>query len=122
VSNANLPIGGLSATDLLGSLGVGTTPASSRPGTRTSDRALQQAAKDFESILLHKLLDGMKKTIPESNLTGSSESRQMQGLFWSLLAQDLSDKGGLGLSKDLYAQWSQAATGQSDGASVEAAP
>ena len=119
MSNGDLPIGGLSATDMLGALGVGAAPAPPRPGAKRCDQALQQAAKDFESILIYQLLDAMKNTIPESGLTGGSETRQMQGLFWSFLAGDLSNKGGLGLSRDLYAQWSRAAATEDTGARVE---
>jgi Rod binding domain-containing protein len=63
----------------------------------------EQLAKDFESVLLTKLVDEMKETI--GNLSFDDEdaaSGQMQGLFWMCLAQDLGDKGGLGLWKDLH--------------------
>ena len=93
-----------------------------RPGARQSDQALRRAAKDFESILLHKLLQEMKNTIPESGLAGSGATKQLQGLFWSFLARDLADQGGLGLWKDLYAEWSAAAGGGAQAGPAEASP
>jgi len=70
----------------------------------------KQIAKDFESILINKLLDQVKNTIGQWDF-GSSEiefldqdglSQQMQGIFWLYLAQDIANKGGFGLWKDLY--------------------
>ncbi|HUS92813.1 MAG TPA: rod-binding protein [Phycisphaerae bacterium] len=81
----------------------------SRKGAPHNDEALKQAAKDFESVLLDRLLNEMKNTIPDSGLTDDGVSKQVQEIFWSHLARDIADKGGLGLWKDLYRQWSQAA-------------
>ncbi|HUT02243.1 MAG TPA: rod-binding protein [Phycisphaerae bacterium] len=120
MSNTDLPLTGLSPADLLGPLGVGPANGLRRPGSRQSDKALRQAAKDFESVLLHRVLQEMKNTIPESGLTGSGATKQLNGLFWSFLARDIANQGGVGLWKDLYAQWSAAGMGQKDpAASVE---
>ena len=63
----------------------------------------EKLAKDFETVLLTKLLDEMKNTIGRSGLEEEdAASGQVQGLFWLYLAQDLGDKGGLGLWKDLH--------------------
>jgi Rod binding domain-containing protein len=69
----------------------------------------EQAAKDFESVLLHRLLGEMKRTIPDSGLLSSATTRQMQDLFWMYLAQHLADNGGLGLWKQLHRQLGEAA-------------
>jgi len=62
----------------------------------------EQLAKDFESVLLTKLVDEMKETVGNWGLEEEdAASGQMQGLFWMYLAQDLGNKGGLGLWKDL---------------------
>jgi Rod binding domain-containing protein len=64
----------------------------------------EQLAKDFESVLLTKLVDEMKETAGKWDLEEEEDaaSGQVQGLFWMYLAQDLGDKGGLGLWKDLH--------------------
>ena len=61
-----------------------------------------QVAKDFESVLLSKLLDEMKNTIGHWGFEKNGLSRQVQGIFWLYLAQDIASKGGLGLWKDIY--------------------
>lgn len=64
-----------------------------------------EAAKDFESVLLGRLMDEMKRTIPDSGLLSSGVTKQMQDMFWMYLSQDLADKGGLGLWKDVYNEY-----------------
>jgi len=61
-----------------------------------------QIAKDFESILLHKLLDEMKNTIGDWGFEEDEPSRQVQGIFWLCLARDIANNGGFGLWKDIY--------------------
>jgi Rod binding domain-containing protein len=61
-----------------------------------------QAAKDFESVLLGKLLDEMKNSIGDWGLEQSSAFKQTQGIFWLYLSRHLADNGGLGLWKDIY--------------------
>jgi hypothetical protein len=64
-------------------------------------RRTEKVAKDFESVLLSKVLDEMKNTI--GNGFGEEEvgGEQIKGLFWLCLARDMGEKGGLGLWKDL---------------------
>lgn len=62
---------------------------------------MEKAAKDFESVLLHKLMEEMSRTIPESGLVNSGISKQIQGIFWSFLAEEVADNGGLGLWRDI---------------------
>lgn len=62
----------------------------------------EQFAKDFEAVFIEKLLDEMKNTIGDWGLEHDGAFNQMQGLFWMHLARDVSDKGGMGLWKDIY--------------------
>jgi Rod binding domain-containing protein len=73
----------------------------------------EQAARDFESVLLHRLLEEMRRTIPESGLLETAISDQVQGLFWFYLAQEIARQGGLGLWKDLAQQLAPAGQGPS---------
>lgn len=66
------------------------------------DAKRKQAAKDFESVLLCKLLDAMKSTIGEWGFDEDSSSKQVYDLFWPYLARDIADNGGFGLWKDIY--------------------
>ena len=65
----------------------------------------EEAAKDFESLLLHRMLEEMERTIPKSGLLdGGSVTGQVRGMFWYHMAQELADKGGLGLWKEIQGQ------------------
>lgn len=68
-----------------------------------SEQKKQQVAKDFESILLERLLSEMKNTIGhwESDEDDMSHS-QIEGIFWLYLAREIANKGGLGLWKDVH--------------------
>ena len=91
--------GGLA--DLLSGRGV-----SSPKNARTEMQKIQ-AAKDFESVLLHRLLGEMRRTIPESGLLSNGISKQLEDIFWLYLAREMADKGGMGLWKELYREFGQ---------------
>jgi len=67
-----------------------------------SEEKKKQAAKDFESVLLNKLLDEMKNSIVDWGSEKDGASKQIQGIFWLYLARDIANNGGLGLWKDIY--------------------
>ena len=62
----------------------------------------EQAAKDFESIFLSKLLDEMKSSIGDWGLEESAASEQIQGIFWLYLGRHLANNGGLGMWRDIH--------------------
>jgi Rod binding domain-containing protein len=61
-----------------------------------------QATKDFESVLITKLLDAMKSTIGDWGMERDGASEQMQGIFWLYLGRGIADAGGFGMWKDIY--------------------
>jgi len=61
-----------------------------------------QFSKDFESIFIGKLLEVMKDSIVDWNDEKDGSAKQVESLFWSQLADNLSDNGGMGLWKDIY--------------------
>jgi len=67
-----------------------------------SEERKKQIAKDFESVLLNKLLDEMKNTIGGWDGDEDGASEQVQGIFWLHLARHIADNGGLGMWKDIY--------------------
>lgn len=67
-----------------------------------SEEKKAKAAKDFESVLLGKLLDEMKNSIGDWGLEESAASKQIQGTFWLYLARHLANSGGLGIWTDVY--------------------
>jgi len=62
----------------------------------------EQIAKDFESILLSRLLDEMKSSIGDWGFEESAASEQIQGIFWMYLGRHLANNGGLGMWRDIY--------------------
>jgi len=62
----------------------------------------EKVAKDFESVLLGRLLEEMDRTIPESGLLEGSTTRQVKSMYWSLLAGEMARQGGLGLWKQVH--------------------
>jgi Rod binding domain-containing protein len=68
----------------------------------SSDEKKRQLAKDFESVLLTRLFDQVKESIGSTGFDDDPAADQIQGLFWSYLAQDVAAKGGFGLWEDIY--------------------
>ena len=67
-----------------------------------SEEKKEQVAKDFESVILNKLLDEMKNTVGDWGFDKDGASKQVQGIFWLYLARDIANNGGIGLWKDIY--------------------
>jgi Rod binding domain-containing protein len=75
---------------------------------RLYDRQEQQIAKDFESVLLTKVFEQVQASIQDGGFDEEDGGgQQVRGLFWFYLAQDVGDKGGFGLWKDIYQQIKQ---------------
>ncbi|NLW86985.1 MAG: hypothetical protein GXY38_08945 [Planctomycetes bacterium] len=66
------------------------------------DAKLRKAARDFEALLLHRLMQEMSNTVDHDSLLSGPMTQQVQGIFWLHLAQDMADKGGMGLWKEIY--------------------
>ncbi|TDB01926.1 flagellar assembly peptidoglycan hydrolase FlgJ [Halomonas marinisediminis] len=73
---------------------------------RNPDAGLPEAARQFEALLVHRMLKSMRDAIPESDLTNSSQTRFYTELFDQQLAQHLSGRG-IGLADQLVQQLSR---------------
>ncbi len=62
---------------------------------------IKELAKDFEGVLVSKMMDEMQKTIPDSGIFTDGATKQMKGLFWMFLSKSVADNGGIGLAKQL---------------------
>ena len=69
--------------------------------SNTSEAKREQAAKDFESVFIHKLLEGMQKTVVDWSGEKDEASKQVQGIFWLYLSRDIAKNGGFGIWKDV---------------------
>ena len=83
-------------------LSIPTLPGNANKVDGVSEQKKEQAAKDFESVLIGKLLDEMNNSIGDWGFEESSASKQMQGTFWLFLARHLANSGGLGIWRDIY--------------------
>ncbi len=76
--------------------------AASIPDRTVAPGREEKMAKEFEAVLLDRILQNMKKTIGQWGFEKDGATRQAEGLFWLYLAKDLSNQGGLGIWKDIY--------------------
>jgi len=60
-----------------------------------------KVARDFEGIFLQRLMEAMRQTVPDSGLLSSPVTRQMEGLFWMYMAEEVARQGGVGLGDDM---------------------
>jgi Rod binding domain-containing protein len=79
------------------------------------DKKKMKVAKEFEGILIGQLMNQMKETIGESGLLEDGSSKQVQDMFWSFLADEVAENGGMGLWKNVYESMSPSGQ-QSQGA------
>jgi Rod binding domain-containing protein len=84
-----------------------------------SEEKRKQIAKDFESVLINKMLDEMKNTIGSWGFEKDGPSEQIQGIFWMYLARDIGDNGGFGLWKDIYQFMTKADNSSTAGKSLD---
>ena len=66
------------------------------------DKKKMKVAKEFEAILIGQLMNQMKQTVGESGFLEDGSSKQVQDMFWTFLADEVADNGGLGLWKNVY--------------------
>jgi Rod binding domain-containing protein len=75
-----------------------------KPSAMPLDPKAMDAAKKFEAVLINRLTQEMKRTIPDSGLLSSAATDQFQDLFWNQLSDEIGRKGGLGLAQQIYNQ------------------
>ena len=73
---------------------------------KAPDRQKQEIAKDFESLLIGKLLDEMGNALGDLS-EESPAFGQVKGIFNMHLARYIADKGGFGLAGQIYEQLSR---------------
>ena len=90
------------------SRGQNLQPESVNPQSNLTERGEEEKkriARDFESVLLTKVFDEVRESIGQWSFDedeGDGTSQQVQGLFWLYLAQDVADKGGVGMWREIY--------------------
>jgi flagellar protein FlgJ len=69
--------------------------------------ALESACRDFESVFVQYMMKEMRRTVPESGLTGGGHAEKMYtSMLDSEVAKAVSMQRGIGLASVLYDQLS----------------
>ncbi|MEN6306225.1 MAG: hypothetical protein ABFD91_00590 [Anaerohalosphaeraceae bacterium] len=79
-----------------------------RPQEPVSEK-MEEIARQFEGVLLHQMFKQAQQTIDQMDTEDDEESEdagneQIQSLYWSQMADVVSEQGGMGLWKPLYQQ------------------
>lgn len=122
---ADLPIESLMSSASLPSL-----TAAERLGTRRESagqaREMEEAAKQFEGILLQQIFKQMKeatealKAEEEEEGEEAAFGEQIQSLFWMFLGEQITQEGGTGYWKEMVRQrtWQESVQAASNAAGV----
>lgn len=77
---------------------------------------LEELSKKFEGLLLHQMLKQAQQTTDQINEGGQDEdssedagTEQYQSLYWTQMADVVSEQGGIGLWKTMHRQLQQQA-------------
>ncbi|MBK1703330.1 flagellar assembly peptidoglycan hydrolase FlgJ [Halochromatium glycolicum] len=74
--------------------------------------AIREAAQQFEALFLHRLVKGMRDTVPTSDLTNSKQTEFYQSLLDQQWSQTMAERG-IGLADQLVAQLEAEGTARS---------
>jgi Rod binding domain-containing protein len=87
----------------------GTLRTTAGAAIGASDEKKKALAKEFETVFITGLFDQVKESIGSLALDEEEEgiSDQVDSLFWMYLAQDVGEKGGFGMWKDIYRQFQE---------------
>ncbi|MFQ5672644.1 MAG: rod-binding protein [Nitrospinales bacterium] len=77
------------------------------PGTGKTEDELMSVARDFESILLYKMVESMRSTVPKSGLFDSFSMETFQSMMDQEIANEMAKKKGVGLADMVYRQLSR---------------
>lgn len=76
-----------------------------RPGgTTKTEEELKSVAREFESILIYKMVSAMRATVPKSELFGSFSMDMFESMMDQELANEMARGKGIGLSEMIYKQ------------------
>lgn len=69
---------------------------------KASEQEKERLAKEFESLIVGRLLDEMNNTVSCLGLDEDGASKQVKGIFNFCLSQHIGANGGFGLWKEIY--------------------
>jgi flagellar protein FlgJ len=81
--------------------------------SKSNDKNLEVACRDFESLFVDYLMQKMRDTIPENSLFGGGQAEKIYtGMLDNEVAKSVSQQRGIGLAALMYAQMSS--TGENE--------
>ena len=76
--------------------------------SKATDDELMSVCKEFEAYFLEQMFKSMKKMVPESSMSQSASTKQLQDYFEDemvkTMAESATETSGLGLAQTLYEQ------------------
>ena len=69
---------------------------------KKSGEDLKSTAQEFESLLIYKMLEAMRRTVPKSGLLDSFSMDMYQSMMDQEMANELAKKGTFGLSQMVF--------------------
>ena len=70
---------------------------------------LKEAANQFEATLVNTLVSEMQKTVDQSGFVDDAQTKQVRGMYWQFMSDEIASKGGFGIAKQLYKEFSSLA-------------
>ena len=81
-------------------------PSVASPATSGASPELVEAARQFESLLLHMMIKSMRESIPRSDLFGDSQHLETYEMMRDQeLAQSMASGGGIGFARMILDQF-----------------
>jgi len=81
--------------------------------SKSNDKDLEVACRDFESLFVNYLMQKMRDTIPDNSLFGGGQAEKIySGMLDNEVAKSVSQQRGIGLAALMYAQMSS--TGENE--------
>ena len=79
------------------------------PSANSGDNELRQAARDFEALFIHKMLQTMRKTVPEDTILNGG---LVEDIYTDMMDQEVAkaaaERESLGIASMIYDQMSGA--------------
>lgn len=73
---------------------------------KEDDKKLMDVCREFESVFVHMMLKGMKKTVPEDGLIEKSQgTRIFEEMHLEELSKEMTKGDGIGIAKMMYEQF-----------------
>lgn len=80
-----------------------------------SEQEKERLAKEFESLIVSRLLDEMENTVSSLGMEEDGASKQIKGIFNFCLSQHIGANGGFGFWKEIYESLEQMKQNPIDG-------